>query len=247
MINNYKITIEYLGKGFVGWQIQKNGKSIQAIIETALSKVLKNKIKINGSGRTDTGVNAEAQCANFLYKRKIQNKFKFLSSVNHFLNKFPISITNLEVKKLNFHARHSAKKRLYEYIISNRESKLAIDKDRAWLVKKKLEVKRIKKAIKYFKGTHDFSAFRSSSCSAKNPIRKISMMSVKKKKDKIIFLIESKSFLQKQVRSMVGCLKYVGESKWKPERVKEVIDSKKRENCAPPAPPEGLYLKKIFY
>ena len=137
MINNYKITIEYLGKGFVGWQIQKNGKSIQAIIETALSKVLKNKIKINGSGRTDTGVNAEAQCANFLYKRKIQNKFKFLSSVNHFLNKFPISITNLEVKKLNFHARHSAKKRLYEYIISNRESKLAIDKDRAWLVKKK--------------------------------------------------------------------------------------------------------------
>ena len=153
MINNYKITIEYLGKGFVGWQIQKNGKSIQAIIESALSQVLK----------------------------------------------------------------------------------------------KKLEVKRIKKAIKYFKGTHDFSAFRSSSCSAKNPIRKISMISVKKKKDKIIFLIESKSFLQKQVRSMVGCLKYVGESKWKPERVKEVIDSKKRENCAPPAPPEGLYLKKIFY
>ena len=114
-------------------------------------------------------------------------------------------------------------------------------------MKKKLELKRIKKAIKYFKGTHDFSAFRSSSCSAKNPIRKISMISVKKKKDKIIFLIESKSFLQKQVRSMVGCLKYVGENKWKPEKVKEVINSKKRENCAPPAPPEGLYLKKIFY
>ena len=194
MTINYKITIEYLGKGFVGWQIQKNGKSIQAIIETALSKVLKNKIRINGSGRTDTGVNAEAQCANFLYKKKIQNKFKFLSSVNHFLNKYPISITNLEVKKSNFHARHSAKKRLYEYIISNRESKLAIDKDRAWLVKKKLEFKKIKKAIKYFKGKHDFSAFRSSSCSAKSPIRKISMISVKKKKDKIIFLIESKSF-----------------------------------------------------
>ena len=90
MIYNYKITIEYLGKGFVGWQIQKKGRSIQAIIESALTKVLKSKIKINGSGRTDTGVNAEAQCANFLYKKKIQNKYRFLSSVNHFLNKFPI-------------------------------------------------------------------------------------------------------------------------------------------------------------
>ena len=105
----------------------------------------------------------------------------------------------------------------------------------------------MKKAINYFKGTHNFSAFRASSCTAKSPIKKISKAIIKKNGDKIFILFESKSFLQKQVRSMVGCLKYVGEKKWKPERIKLIIRSKKRQLCAPPAPPEGLYLKKVFY
>ena len=107
--------------------------------------------------------------------------------------------------------------------------------------------KKIKKAINYFYGTHNFSAFRSSSCSAKSPIKKITKASVKKIAEKIVITFESKSFLQKQVRSMVGCLKYVGENKWKPEKIKLVIKSKKRKLCAPPAPAEGLYLKKVFY
>jgi len=113
--------------------------------------------------------------------------------------------------------------------------------------KKKLNFKKIKKAINYFYGTHNFSAFRSSSCSAKSPIKKITKASVKKIAEKIVITFESKSFLQKQVRSMVGCLKYVGENKWKPEKIKLVIKSKKRKLCAPPAPAEGLYLKKVFY
>ena len=105
----------------------------------------------------------------------------------------------------------------------------------------------MKKGANYFIGTHDFSAFRSSKCSANSPIRKISKFKIKKEKDKIIFQIESKSFLQKQVRSMVGCLKYVGEGKWKPEKIKQILKLKKRAYCAPPAPSEGLYLKKVFY
>lgn len=244
---NYKITIEYLGTGFVGWQIQKRGKSVQSIIEKALSKVLKKNIKVIGSGRTDAGVNALEQTANFFCESKIQNSFKFLTSVNYFLSKFPISITSIRQKKLNFHARHSAKKRVYEYVITNRKFKLALDENRTWLIKNLLEINKMKKAANYFLGTHNFSAFRASTCSASNPVRKISKFKIKKIKDKIIIVVESKSFLQKQVRSMIGCLKYVGENKWKPKKIKEILKLKKRSFCAPPAPPEGLYLKKVFY
>jgi tRNA pseudouridine38-40 synthase len=244
---NYQIIVEYLGSNYVGWQIQKNGLSIQLLIEKALTKTLKSRIKINGSGRTDAGVHALAQSANFLFKEKINDEFKFLNTVNYFLKKNSISIITLKKKNKNFHARHSAKKRSYEYIISNIIGKLAIDKNKSWLVKKNLNLKKMKKAINYFCGTLNFSAFRSSSCTAKSPIKTISKANIKKIKDKIIITFESKSFLQKQVRSMVGCLKYVGENKWKPEKVKHIIKSKKRKLCAPPAPPEGLYLKKVYY
>ena len=244
---NYQINIEYLGYNYVGWQIQKNGTSIQSLIEKALTKTLKSKIKINGSGRTDAGVNAFGQSANFYTKIKINDKFKFLNTVNYFLKNTLVSIISLKKKNKNFHARHSAKKRSYEYIILNRIGKLAIYKNRVWLVKKLLDIKKMKKGISYLKGTHNFSAFRASSCSAKSPIKKISKVNIKKIKDKIIITFESKSFLQKQVRSMVGCLKYVGEKKWKPSKIKSIINSKKRKLCAPPAPAEGLYLKKVTY
>ena len=244
---NYKIKIEYLGEGFVGWQIQKNGKSIQNAIEKAIFKVIKKKIRINGSGRTDAGVNAIEQCANFYSEKKIKNKSQFIQSINFFLNEDPISIKSLEEKNLNFHARFSAKKRQYEYIIVNRSSKLVIDKNRSWLVRKLLNLEKMKKAAKYLLGTHNFSTFRSSTCSAKSPIKKINKFNIKKVDEKIIFMVESKSFLQTQVRSMVGCLKYVGENKWKPEKIKEIIKLKNRKFCAPPAPAQGLYLKKVFY
>mgnify|MGYP001210951165 CR=1 FL=1 len=244
---NYQIIIEYLGSNYVGWQIQKNGITIQSLIESTLTKTLKSKIKINGSGRTDSGVNALGQSANFFFKGKINDQFKFLNTVNYFLKNNSIAIISLKKRNNNFHARHSAKKRSYEYIICNRTGELVINKKRSWLIKKKLDFKKMKKAINYFKGTHNFSAFRASSCTAKSPIKKISKAIIKKNGDKIFILFESKSFLQKQVRSMVGCLKYVGEKKWKPERIKLIIRSKKRQLCAPPAPPEGLYLKKVFY
>ena len=244
---NYQITIEYLGEKFVGWQIQKNGNSIQSVVEKALTKALKSKIKITGSGRTDAGVNALGQSANFFYKDKIKNFFKFLSTVNFFLKNYPISILDLKIRNLKFNARYSAKKRQYVYVILNRLAKPSIDRKRSWLVIKKLDLKKMKKAISYFKGTHNFSAFRSSSCSAKSPVRTIKVANISKKKDKIIIKFESESFLQKQVRSMVGCLKLVGENKWRPSKINQIIKSKKRENCAPPAPPEGLYLSKVYY
>ena len=244
---NYQIIVEYLGSNYVGWQYQKNGVSIQSLIEKALSKVLKSKVKINGSGRTDAGVHATGQSANFFSEKKIINKFQFLNSTNFFLKDTDISIIDLKKKKKDFHARHSAKKKNYKYIIMNRETHSPIFKKRSWQIKKKLNLLKMKKGIKFFLGTHNFSAMRASSCTAKSPIRTITKAHIKKKNDRIVLTFQSKSFLQKQVRSMVGCLKYVGEGKWKPEKIRFVINSKKRNLCAPPAPPDGLYLEKVFY
>ncbi|MBL6861255.1 MAG: tRNA pseudouridine(38-40) synthase TruA [Candidatus Pelagibacter bacterium] len=244
---NYQIIIEYLGTNFVGWQIQKNGVSIQSIIQKCLTKVLRSRIKIIGSGRTDAGVHAKGQSANFTLNKEIKDKYKFLNSVNFFLKNKSISIIKLNKKNINFHARHNVKKKIYKYIIFNRSVNSPICENRTWLIKKRLDIYKMKKGIKFFLGTHDFSSMRASSCSARSPVKTISKVKIKKKANKIFIFFESKSFLQKQVRSMVGCLKYVGENRWKPEKIKSVIKKKKRELCAPPAPPEGLYLEKVIY
>tara|TARA_B100000963_G_scaffold285279_1_gene254212 strand:- start:27 stop:770 length:744 start_codon:yes stop_codon:yes gene_type:complete len=247
LIFNYQIIIEYLGTDYVGWQIQKNGLSIQQIVQKALTKVLGSKIKVNGSGRTDAGVHAKGQSANFISNREIKDKYKFLNSVNFFLKKKSISIIKINKKKINFHARHNVKKKIYKYIILNRETFSPIYDKKVWLVKNKLNVAEMRKGVKFYLGTHNFTSMRAASCVAKSPIRTITKAQINKKSDKIIITFESKSFLQKQVRSMVGCLKYVGENKWKAEKIKSLINQKKRELCAPPAPPEGLYLEKVFY
>ena len=226
MKSNYQIIIEYDGTNYNGWQYQKNGSSIQNEIEKALRKVLKKKIRIIGSGRTDAGVHAVGQSANF-FCDKIENVKKFLNSLNYFLSKKNISINSIKKKKLSFHSRFDAKKRTYKYVIVNRKNFLVLDKNRAWLVKKRLNIGNMKKAIKLFSGTHNFNAFRSSSCGAKSPIRTITKSSLTKKGDKIIMIFSSKSFLQHQVRSMVGCLKIIGEGKWNIDDLKRLFISKK--------------------
>ena len=246
MRSNYQIIIEYDGTTYNGWQYQKNGSSIQNEIEKALKKILKKKIRVIGSGRTDAGVHAAGQSANF-FCNKIENDKKFLNSLNYFLSKKNITINSIRKKKLNFHSRFDAKKRTYKYIIVNRKNYLVLDKNRAWLVKKKLNINNMKKAIKLFNGTHNFNAFRSSSCSSKSPVRTIEKSSLTKKGDKIVMVFSSKSFLQHQVRSMVGCLKVIGEGKWNIDELKRLLNSKKRSLCAPPAPPSGLYLYKVTY
>ena len=246
MKSNYQIIIEYDGTNYNGWQFQKNGSSIQNEIEKALWKLLKRKIRVIGSGRTDAGVHAVGQSANF-FCDKIENNKKFLNSLNYFLSKKNISISSIKKKNLNFHSRFDAKKRTYKYIIVNRKNFLVLDKNRAWLVKKKLNINDMKKAIKLFSGTHNFNAFRSSSCSAKSPVRTIEKSSLIKKDGKIIIFFSSKSFLQHQVRSMVGCLKYIGEGKWNIDKLKTLFNSRKRSLCAPPAPSSGLYLYKVTY
>ena len=243
----YQILIEYVGTSYVGWQIQKNGNSIQKTIQLALSKILGKKIILYGSGRTDAGVHAIEQSAHFDIKNKIQNIDRLIKSLNFFLNSKMISIIKIKKKNINFHARHSAKKRIYLYIIQNRLSPSTINKDREWHIRKKLDINLIKKGAKKLVGTHDFSTFRASNCSSKSPIRTIDEILVSKSKNQIKLKFKSKSFLKNQVRSMVGCLKYLGEKKWDLRKFKEVINNKDRKEVAPPAPACGLYLEKIIY
>ena len=244
---NYLIKIEYEGTHFVGWQSQKNGKSIQDTIEKVLKKILKTKIRIIGAGRTDKGVHAFSQYASFKVKKKIENKKVFLDSANYFLKNKLISILDVRKKTNNFHARHSAKLRTYEYLIANRQGSLSINKNRAWHVKKKININLLKKGAKLLEGTHNFSTFRAASCSAKSPIKKMNIIKIGKLNDIIKIRFSSQSFLQNQVRSMVGCLKYLATNKWSIDDFKEAFKSKKRSNCAPPAPACGLYLYNIKY
>mgnify|MGYP001223453538 CR=1 FL=1 len=243
----YQILIEYVGTSFVGWQIQKKGTSIQKVVQITLSKLLKQKILLYGSGRTDSGVHALEQSAHFDVKNKIQNIDKIIKSLNYFLNNKMISIIDIKRKKNNFHARYSAKERIYLYIIRNRLSPSILNKDREWHIRKKLDLNLIKKEFKKLIGKHDFSTFRSSNCSSKSPIRTIKKIIIRKSKDQIKIKFKSKSFLKNQVRSMVGCLKYLGETKWDIKKFEHVLRSKKRTLCAPPAPSHGLFLEKVIY
>ena len=246
-MHRYQILIEYVGTNFIGWQIQPKGQSIQKLIQIKISKLLKEKINLVGSGRTDSGVHAIEQSAHFDCKKKIVNFDKFLQSINYFLNLKLVSITNIKKKSLNFHARFSAKQRIYTYIIFNRISKPSIEKNRGWHIRKKLDLKLMKKGAKKLLGTNDFSTFRSSSCNSKSSIRTIKSVKIKEVKNKIQIQFKSKSFLQQQVRSMVGCLKYLAEKKWDLRKFESVFKSKKRTLCAPPAPTHGLFLEKVIY
>jgi tRNA pseudouridine38-40 synthase len=246
-MHRYQLLIEYVGTNFIGWQIQSKGISVQKLIQVKLSKLLNEKISLVGSGRTDSGVHAIEQSAHFDCKKKILNLDKFLKSINHFVNNKEVSILTIKKRSLNFHARYSAKQRIYKYIIFNRLSRPSIEKRRGWHIIKNLDINLMKKGAKKLLGTKDFSTFRSSSCNAKSPIRTMKSINIKSNKDRVEIQFKSQSFLQQQVRSMVGCLKYLAEKKWNLKKFDLVFKSKKRTLCAPPAPAEGLFLEKVMY
>jgi len=246
-MHRYQILIEYVGTNFRGWQVQKKGKTIQGLIQEKISKLLKEKILLFGSGRTDTGVHAIEQSAHFDCKKKIDQVNKFIKSINHFLNKDGVAILKIKKKNNSFHARFSAKMRVYRYIIINRLSTPVLENNRSWHIMKELDLNLMRKGAKKLVGTKDFSTFRASSCKAKSPIKTMKLVKIKSLNNKIEIEFRSKSFLQQQVRSMVGCLKYLGEKKWSLKKFESIVKSKKRILCAPPAPPAGLYLTRIIY
>ena len=243
----YQLLIEYVGTSFIGWQTQKKGKSIQKTIQNVLCNLLKEKISLHGSGRTDKGVHAMEQSAHFDCQKKITDINKLIKSLNYFLNKNKISILKIKQKKNNFHSRFSAKERVYLYLIRNNHSPSMLNHNREWNIRKNLDINLMKKGAKKLIGTHNFSTFRASNCNSKNPIKTINNIQILKSNKQIKIRIKSQSFLKSQVRSIVGSLKYLSEKKWNLKKFDQVFRSKNRKNCAPLAPPHGLYLEKVKY
>ena len=178
-MQRYKIKIEYEGTPFVGWQFQKNGQSIQEVLQKAIFNFSKERVVVTGAGRTDSGVHALAQVAHFDLKKKIEKK-SLLPAINQNIgNK---SVTILKINKVNkkFHARHDAKRRTYLYLIINRQSPLALHKNKAWHIRKNLNINSMKKGAKLLLGTHNFSTYRAASCGAKSPIRTMDKILIRK-------------------------------------------------------------------
>ena len=245
-MHKYKIIIEYDGSEFVGWQKQENGNSIQESIEKAIYKLSNENVNVFGSGRTDSGVHARGQVAHFELKKEISID-KIRDGLNQHLRPLPISI--LESKKVNndFHARFSAKLRFYEYLIINRRSPLTFNKKQVWCIFKKLDIIKIKEAIPYFIGKHDFNAFRSIDCQSSSSIKTINNFSLEHNEELLKFSISAKSFLHSQVRIIVGTLIEVGKGKIPPEEILKILESKDRSKAGATAPAHGLYLLKIDY
>jgi tRNA pseudouridine38-40 synthase len=241
----FKITIEYEGSDFVGWQKQENGLSIQETIEDAVYKLTGETVTLFGAGRTDAGVHAKGQVAHFDLIKYFESD-EIRDGLNQHLRPLPIAIIDATEAGPDFHARFSAKKRSYEYLIINRRSPLTINKNRAWCVFKKLDLDTIYQESKSFIGNHNFQAFRSVDCQATSPKKTIDEVFIKEKHEKISISISAKSFLHSQVRIMVGTLIEIGKGKIT-KSVKDIILSQDRAQAGVTAPACGLYLLKVDY
>lgn len=259
----YKITIEYDGTNYCGWQKQEGKFSIQETIEDSIKLTTKEKVEILGSGRTDAGVHAIAQVAHFDMEKQIE-PFKLMSAVNFYLkskyisriecnyiekggNVQDISITNCEIVDNDFHARFSAKKRRYEYHILNRRQPTALENNRVWQVFKELDFKKMQDSLQFLTGKRDWSSFRDSECQAKSAIKTIDKVNLKKEGNNIIFEIEAKSFLHHMVRNIVGTLVEIGLGKISLEQFQHIIAAEDRTKAGPTAPSQGLYFVEVLY
>jgi tRNA pseudouridine38-40 synthase len=250
MMNRYALKIEYDGTTYHGWQKQKECKTIQGELEFAFSRFLGQPANVFGSGRTDSGVHALAQVAHVdLEKEWLPEKIQ--GALNFFLKNVPISILSVSKVCKDFHARFSAKYRIYEYKILIRRAPLTLHKNRYWHLNMTQNTQRMETGARFLIGTHDFTTFRSSICQAKSPVKTLDRILISGSSianEQLICLeFKARSFLHNQVRSLVGSLEKVGSNRWSPEHIKFILESKDRNNCGPLAPPHGLYLKEIKY
>jgi len=242
----YKLTIEYDGTPFIGWQKQHKGVSVQSVTEEALQKFTSNETSLTGAGRTDAGVHAKGAVAHFDTAKEYA-PFNIVNGLNFYLHDYPVSILSAEAVGDDFHARFSAKSRSYLYRILARRSPPALDDKRVWHIPVALDVKAMEEGAKYLLGKHDFSAFRSAECQAKSPLRTLDELTVTAAGDEIHIHARARSFLHNQVRIMTGTLYNVGLGKIAPEEIAKIIESKDRTLAGPTAPAFGLYLMKVEY
>ena len=243
----YKLTIEYDGAPYCGWQRQANDPSVQEVIETAIEGFTGEAATIFGAGRTDAGVHATGQVAHVDLARDWDDD-TVRDALNAHMRDAPVSLIAAEHVPDDFDARFSARKRWYLYRIFNRRAPPAIEGGRVWWVSKPLDAEAMHESAEALVGTHDFNTFRSSHCQAKNPIRTLEELSVAKGPgDEIHITAMAQSFLHNQIRSFAGTLKLVGEGRWTKDDVIAALEARERTRCGPVAPPDGLYLTRVEY
>jgi tRNA pseudouridine38-40 synthase len=242
----YRLTLEYDGGALVGWQRQDNGPSVQGALEDAIEKFSAERVTVNGAGRTDAGVHALGQVAHFDLEKEFAPD-TVRDALNHFLRPAAITVLAAALVPADFHARFSATARHYLYRILVRRPPPALERGRVWHVMHELDAERMHHAAQALIGQHDFTTFRAAECQAKSPVKTLERLDVRRAADEVHIEASARSFLQHQVRSMVGSLKLIGEDKWHPRDLADALKAKDRARCGPVAPPDGLYLVRVDY
>jgi tRNA pseudouridine38-40 synthase len=242
----YRLTLEYDGTPFVGWQRQDNGPSVQGALEAAIEKLSGERVTVTGAGRTDAGVHALGQVAHFDLVKTFEPG-KVRDALNYHLRPDPVSVLDAAEADSEFHARFSARGRHYLFRILNRRSPPALEAGKVWHVSPRLDAQAMHAAAQFLVGQHDFTTFRAAECQAQSPVKTLDRLDVSQRGEEIHIEASARSFLHHQIRSFAGTLKLVGEGKWQPRDVKKALDACDRAACGPVAPPEGLYLVRIIY
>ena len=242
----YRITIEYNGGLFYGWQRQRETPTVQAEIEDALFTIVREKVAVHAAGRTDAGVHAYAQVAHFDVPHELHCDHTMLG-INYFLKGKGAVITSLEPTHPDFHARFSALSRSYNYFILNRRPASILRYEHAWHIMRPLNYELMHEAAQLLVGHHDFSAFRDAECQAENPMRRLDVFNITKEGDMITAYLKSRAFLHHQVRIMMGTLKWVGHERIKPHEVLDILATRKRKCAGQTAPPHALFFLGAVY
>jgi tRNA pseudouridine38-40 synthase len=242
----YKLTIEYDGTPFVGWQVQDNGTSVQGVLADAVFAFAGEHATVGGAGRTDAGVHALGQVAHVDLGRDWPTD-TVRDALNAHLRPHPVAVLSAERVADDFDARFSAIKRHYRYRIINRRADLALEAHRAWRVPRPLAAAAMHEAAQKLVGRHDFTTFRSTECQAKSPVKTLDTLDVTRDGDEVRVTTMARSFLHNQVRSMVGSLVHVGEGKWSVDDLAAALAARDRTACGQVAPPQGLYLVRVEY
>ena len=242
----YRLTLEYDGAPFVGWQRQDNGPSVQGALEAAIEKLSGERVTVTGSGRTDAGVHALGQVAHFDLVKEFEPG-KVRDALNYYLRPDPVVVLQADAADSEFHARFSARSRHYLFRILNRRSPPALEIGKVWHVSPKLDAEAMHAAAQALVGQHDFTTFRAAECQAQSPVKTLDRLDVSQRADEIHIEASARSFLHHQIRSFAGTLKLVGEGKWTARDVAEALAAKDRARCGPVAPPDGLYLVRVDY
>jgi tRNA pseudouridine38-40 synthase len=245
-VTRYKLTLEYDGGAFVGWQRQENGPSVQQALEEAAHKFCGEAVQSVAAGRTDAGVHALGQVVHIDLAREASTE-TIAAALNFHLKPAPVSVLQVEAVSAEFHARFSAKARLYRYRIVNRRAPLAVDRGHAWRVAPPLDAAAMHAAAQLLVGHHDFTSFRAALCQAASPMKTLDVLDVAREGEEIHVTTRARSFLHHQVRNMVGTLKLVGEGKWTKDDVAAALAARNRGAAGPTAPPDGLYLTEVWY